>query len=191
MDKFKEVRKMLDDAGISVYAYKPNAFGEKNSGEGVLAGANFRGRAFGEQGTAMNAGAGAEVDDPVGARHQFVVVLDDEQGVTFVAEREEGFDESVVVAGVQADGGLVENVKDAGQIGAELGGQADALGFAAGKGVGRSVEGEVAEADVVEKFEALGDLRDDVLSDELASVVECEGAEVRDEFRGSGAEQGG
>lgn len=31
MDKFKEVRKMLDDAGISVYAYKPNAFGEKNS----------------------------------------------------------------------------------------------------------------------------------------------------------------
>ena len=100
----------------------------------------------------MNAGAGAEVDDPVGARHQFVVVLDDEQGVTFVAEREEGFDESVVVAGVQADGGLVENVKDAGQIGAELGGQADALGFAAGKGVGRSVEGEVAEADVVEKF---------------------------------------
>ncbi len=31
MDKFKEVRKMLDDAGISVYAYKPNAFGERNS----------------------------------------------------------------------------------------------------------------------------------------------------------------
>ena len=31
MDKFKEVRKMLDDAGISVYAYKPNAFSERNS----------------------------------------------------------------------------------------------------------------------------------------------------------------
>ena len=117
-----------------------DAFGEENAGEGVFTGANFRGRAFGEQGAAMNAGAGAEVDDPVGARHQFVVVLDDEQGVTFIAEREEGFDESVVVAGVQADGGLVENVKDAGQVGAELGGQADALGFTAGKGVGRSVE---------------------------------------------------
>ena len=67
-------------------------------------------------------------------------MFDDKEGVTFIAEREQGFDESVVVAGVQADGGLVENVKNAGQVGAELGGQADALGFTAGKGVGRSVE---------------------------------------------------
>lgn len=31
MEKFKEARKMLDKAGISVYAFKPNAFGPKNT----------------------------------------------------------------------------------------------------------------------------------------------------------------
>jgi sugar phosphate isomerase/epimerase len=31
MDKFKEVRKKLNDAGIKVYAFKPNAFGANNS----------------------------------------------------------------------------------------------------------------------------------------------------------------
>lgn len=31
LDKYKEVRAMLDQAGIKVYAYKPNAFGPNNS----------------------------------------------------------------------------------------------------------------------------------------------------------------
>src|ERR1700761_35430 len=31
MDKFKEIRKMFDDAGIKIYAWKPNALGAKNT----------------------------------------------------------------------------------------------------------------------------------------------------------------
>jgi sugar phosphate isomerase/epimerase len=31
MDKFKEIRKMYHDAGVSIYAWKPNALGPKNS----------------------------------------------------------------------------------------------------------------------------------------------------------------
>jgi sugar phosphate isomerase/epimerase len=31
MDKFTQVRKMYNDAGVSIYAYKPNAFGENNT----------------------------------------------------------------------------------------------------------------------------------------------------------------
>jgi sugar phosphate isomerase/epimerase len=31
MDKFKEIRKKFSEAGISIYAYKPNAFGPNNS----------------------------------------------------------------------------------------------------------------------------------------------------------------
>jgi sugar phosphate isomerase/epimerase len=31
MDKFKEIRKKFNDAGISIYAFKPNAFGKNNS----------------------------------------------------------------------------------------------------------------------------------------------------------------
>jgi sugar phosphate isomerase/epimerase len=31
MDKFKEIRKKFNDAGVSIYAFKPNAFGANNS----------------------------------------------------------------------------------------------------------------------------------------------------------------
>jgi sugar phosphate isomerase/epimerase len=31
MDKFKELRKMYNDAGVKIYAWKPNALGEKNT----------------------------------------------------------------------------------------------------------------------------------------------------------------
>jgi sugar phosphate isomerase/epimerase len=31
MDKFKQLRKMYNDAGVSIYAWKPNALGEKNT----------------------------------------------------------------------------------------------------------------------------------------------------------------
>ncbi|AYL99467.1 sugar phosphate isomerase/epimerase family protein [Mucilaginibacter celer] len=31
MDKFKEIRKMYNDAGVNIYAWKPNALGPKNS----------------------------------------------------------------------------------------------------------------------------------------------------------------
>lgn len=31
MDKFKEIRKMFNDAGVSIYAWKPNALGAKNT----------------------------------------------------------------------------------------------------------------------------------------------------------------
>jgi sugar phosphate isomerase/epimerase len=31
MDRFKEVRKMYNDAGVTIYAFKPNAFGQNNT----------------------------------------------------------------------------------------------------------------------------------------------------------------
>jgi hypothetical protein len=31
MDKFKELRKMYNDAGVTIYAWKPNALGAKNT----------------------------------------------------------------------------------------------------------------------------------------------------------------
>ena len=56
--------------------------------------------------------------------------------------RFEGGDEALVVALVEADGGLVEDVEDAAEAGADLGGEADALAFAAGEGGGGAVERE-------------------------------------------------
>ena len=80
---------------------------------------------------AVSSGSGAEVDDMVGPRHRLIVMLHHEEGISLAAEGFQGVEELVVVAGVQANGGFVENVEDAPQIGSELGGQTDALGLAA------------------------------------------------------------
>ena len=110
-------------------------------------------------------------------------MLDDEERVPLSAERLQRLDEAIVVAGVEADAGFVEDVEDPGEICAELGGEANALGFAARERVGGTVEREVTETDVIEKLQAFLNLRDDVLRDEFAAGVEFEGSEVRQELR--------
>jgi hypothetical protein len=99
----------------------------------------------------MDAGAGAEVDDVIGHADGVLVVFDDEHGVAEVAEADEGFEEAIVVALVEADAGFVEDVEDADQAGADLGSEADALGFAAAQGAAFAVERQVAEADLRRK----------------------------------------
>ena len=81
--------------------------------------------------SAEAAGAGAEVDEVVRGGDGVLVVLDDDEGIPLVAEGDEGFEEGCVVARMEADGWLVEHVEHAAEVGAELGGEADALGFAA------------------------------------------------------------
>jgi hypothetical protein len=65
---------------------------------------------------AVFSGSGAEVEDVVGFADGVFVVLDDEDGVAEVAEVFEGVDEALIVALVEADGGLVEDVEDAAEF---------------------------------------------------------------------------
>ena len=72
-----------------------------------------------------------------------------------------------VVARVQADGGLIQHVQHAHQARADLGGQADALGFAAGERAGRALQGQVIQADIHQEAQAGLDLLQDALGDGL------------------------
>ena len=93
---------------------------------------------------------------------------------------------------MEADGGLVEHVKNAAQTGTDLRGQPDALAFSAGECGGVAVESEVSEADLAEEFEALDDFAADALGHECFAggeaevdgggerAVEREGGEVGD-----------
>ncbi len=58
----------------------------------------------------------------ISSRDCVFVVLYDDEGVALVAEGGEGFEEGGVVAGVEADGRLIEDVEDAAEVGSELGG---------------------------------------------------------------------
>ena len=101
------------------------------------------GGADGDDFAAADAGAGAEIDDVVGGPHRVFVVLDDDDRVAQVAQLLERVEQAVVVARVQADRRLVEDVEHADQAAADLAGQADALRFAAGERRGGAVEREV------------------------------------------------
>src|SRR5690606_7465485 len=86
-------------------------------------------------------------------------------------------DEALVVALVQADGGLVEDVEHAHQAGADLGGQADSLRLTARERAGGAVEREVVEADVEEELEALLDLLEHPLGDLSLAVAQLDRAQ--------------
>ena len=114
---------------------------------------------------AMDAGAGAHVDDIIRLADAVLVMLDDDDGVAEIAQAAEGDEEAVIVALVEADAGLVEHVEHAGEAGADLAGEADALALAAGEGAAGAVEVEIVEADIVEEAEPLVDLLQDRAGD--------------------------
>ena len=89
----------------------------------------------------MTTGAGAEVDDVIGAADGLFIMLDDE------------------------DGRFIENVENAAQLGADLCGQANALTFSTRECGGGTSERQIAESDVVQEFEALGDFVRDASGD--------------------------
>ena len=126
-----------------------------------------RGGALGDDLAAVLAGSRAHVDEPVGAAHHLLVVLDDDDGVPEVAQPLERVDQLVVVALVQADRGLVEDVEDADELAPDLRRQAEPLRLAAGQRRRRAVEVEVADADVVEEGQALADLLEDAVADQV------------------------
>ncbi len=129
---------------------------------------------------AVLAGAGADVDDPVGDLDGVLVVLHDDERVAHVAQPDQSLDQPVVVALVQTDRRLVENVQDADESGADLGGQADALGLAAGERAGRPVQGEVVQTDVDQEPQSFVDLLQHPLGDLLVAGAELQLAqEVR------------
>ena len=101
-------------------------------------------RTFGDDASAVDARAWPEVDDAISRAHGVFVVFDDEDSIAAVAEVAERLDEAIVVAWVQADAGLVEDVECARKGRAELGGETDALGFTTRERVGATVQGEVA-----------------------------------------------
>ena len=105
--------------------------------------------------------ARADVDDVVGGADGLLVVLDHDDRVAQVAQPLQRGDEPLVVALVQADGGLVEHVEHADQTAADLAGQADALRLAARQGAGRAGERQVVEPDVEQELHALAHFLED------------------------------
>ena len=129
-------------------------------------------RAFGDDVAAMDAGAGADVEHMIGGADGVLVVLDHDHGVAEVAQALERFEQARIVALVQADRGLVEHVEHAGEAGADLRGEADALALAAGQRAGGAAEREIIEPDIDQEFQPLADFLEDAHGDLVLLGVE-------------------
>src|SRR3546814_6937985 len=114
---------------------------------------------------AMHAGAGTKIDEMVGGSNRLLIVLDDDHRVAEVARANQGLEQTTVVAVMQPDRGLVENVKDAGEPRADLRRESDALALAAGQRAGGSAEGQIFQPDVAQETEPLVDLLEDASRD--------------------------
>ena len=88
----------------------------------------------------MRTGAGAQVHHVIGGADRILVVLDHDHGVAQIAQALERGEQALVVALVQADRGLIEDVHHPGQARTDLAGQADALRLAARERAGAAIE---------------------------------------------------
>ena len=104
------------------------------------------GRALVHHPAAQPSRALAEVHHVVRGLDRLLVVLDHHHRIAEVADLLQRLEQAEVVALVQSHRGLVEDVEHALHARPDLGGQADAVGLAAGQGRGGTVEGQVAHA---------------------------------------------
>ena len=153
------------------------AAGQVLPGDRLLDLGDARDRPAVDDGAAVLAGAGADVDDPVALADRLLVVLDDDDRVAEVAQPGERVDEPAVVALVQPDRRLVEHVQRADEPRPDLAGEPDALGLAAGQRAGRARQREVVEPDVEQEPEAGVDLLGHPLGDHPLALGELERGE--------------
>ena len=123
---------------------------------------------------AVHARARSEIDDVIGVAHRLFVMLDDDERISFFAQRAQGLEQPDVVARMQSDGRLVEHVKHAAQIRAELRRQSNALRFAAAQSLRRTPKREVAEPDILHEAKPLLDFRHEIRRDHFLRAAETQ-----------------
>ena len=104
---------------------------QERAGDGPRLGEDGLERPVGDDLAAVLPRPGPDVDHPVGRPDRLLVVLDDEHGVAEVAQPRQRRDQLRVVALVEPDRRLVEDVQHAHQRRPDLGREPDPLGLAA------------------------------------------------------------
>ena len=121
---------------------------------------NFLRGPAGHDGASAVPALGSHVDDVIGSLDDVEVVLDHDGGIAALDKFAQDTGQLGDVVKMEAGGGLVQDVDGpAGALAGELGGQLDALGFAAGKLGGGLAEFDIAQSDVVKGLDLAADGR--------------------------------
>ncbi len=87
--------------------------GEAAARGGITQTRQFGGRSLGNDPAAARACTGTQIDDVIGAANGVLIVLDHHQRVALGAQSIQGIQQCDVIAGVQADRGLVQHIAHA------------------------------------------------------------------------------
>ena len=135
--------------------------GERGGARGGLEGRDLP-HALARQGghdfSTVFAGPGAKVEEMISGLHHSFLMFHYHERVALVSQPVHDGNEGANVAWVQPDGRFVENKEGVGERGPETAGEIDPLNLAPGEGSGGPVESEVAEANLAEKVQPIGDL---------------------------------
>ena len=103
----------------------------------------------------------ADVDEVVGGEHHILVVFHDDDRVAKVAQLLERVDEALVVALMQSNRRLVEDVEHIDELRTDLRGEANALALTARQTGRLAVEREVVQSDAKQEIDACAQFLDD------------------------------
>ena len=115
---------------------------------------------------AVDARAGADVDNEIRRAHRVLVMLDDQNRVSKVAQMAKRIEKLIIIALVKADGGLVENVENAHKARANLGCKPDSLALAAGERPRRARKRQIGKPDRLQKAKARANFPQNLLGDD-------------------------
>ena len=111
---------------------------------------DFPGRSAEHQLPPVSSAARPDIDDVVGAANDRLIMLDDDERVSLVAQGVHDVHQPAGVARMQPDGRLIHDEKRIHQRGAEAGREIHALDLAAGQRAGRAIERQIPESDLVQ-----------------------------------------
>ena len=102
----------------------------------------------------MDAGTGANVNQEIRRPHGVLVMLHHNQGIAQITQMCQGLQQFIVVALVQTNTRLVENIQHTHERRADLRRQTNPLGFAAGKRSCRTGEGQILQPHALQKAQS-------------------------------------
>ena len=149
--------------------------GQVRPGQRVGAGQQLGDRAGDHDVAAVLPRPRPDVHHPVRGPDRVLVVLHHDQRVAQVAQPQQGLEQPVVVPLVQPDGRLIQHVEHPDEAGADLGGEPDPLGLAAGQRGRGPVQGQVVEPDVEQEAHPGVDFLHDAHGDLLIPVGQFQG----------------
>ncbi len=134
-------------------------------------------RAAVDDGTAVLAGSGTDVDDPITGTNGFLVMFHHQHRVAEIAKTVERVDQTVVVALVQTNRWFIQHVQGAHEPRTDLARESDSLRFSTRQGARRSTEGEIIQTHVQQESQSGIDLLGDALGDDSFALVQLESVE--------------